>query len=85
MPRHRHSVDSFALTTAKHIHPAGTKHGTNGGINGTGGGDTTKYTTAEGGGQNTGTASPYTNYVGNGTAFNNMPPYIVVNIWKRLS
>lgn len=30
-------------------------------------------------------AAPYTQNMGSGTAFNNMPPYIAVNIWKRLS
>lgn len=30
-------------------------------------------------------AAPYTTNMGDGTPFNNMPPYIVINIWKRLS
>ena len=30
-------------------------------------------------------AAPYTQNMGDGTAFNNMPPYLVVNIWKRLT
>ena len=41
--------------------------------------------TSSSGESSTGTIAPYTNYMGEGTAFNNMPPYIVVNIWKRLS
>lgn len=30
-------------------------------------------------------AAPFTTNMGSGTAFNNMPPYLVVNIWKRLT
>lgn len=37
------------------------------------------------GGESTGSASPYTEQLGSGTAFNNMPPYLAVNIWKRLT
>ena len=41
--------------------------------------------TSSAGGGSTGAIAPYTNYVGSGTAFNNMPPYLAVNIWKRLT
>lgn len=37
------------------------------------------------GGENTGGASPFTNYIGNNEAINIMPPFIVVYTWKRLS
>lgn len=30
-------------------------------------------------------AAPYTTNMGDSIPFNNMPPYIAVNIWKRLS
>ena len=30
-------------------------------------------------------AAPYTTNMGDSTPFSNMPPYLVVNIWKRLS
>lgn len=30
-------------------------------------------------------AAPYTQNMGSGTSFNNMPPYLTVNIWKRLT
>lgn len=43
--------------------------------------------TSSNGGENTGSAQPTitVGYTGNGTAFNNMPPYLTINIWKRLS
>ena len=87
MPRHRHQIDSFTLTTQPHTHSYSLFQYRSG-INIGNGGNGTNWATSqtgEGGGQNTGTASPYTSYVGSGTAFNNMPPYLVVNIWKRLT
>ena len=90
MPRHRHQVDSTTATIPDHTHTINT--GTNdyrrndGRITWGGTGDfRSSYTTNSAGGGSTGAIAPYTNYVGNGTAFNNMPPYLVVNIWKRLS
>lgn len=43
--------------------------------------------TTSAGGETTGSASPVTSIgsTGNGTAFSILPPYLVVNIWKRLS
>lgn len=90
IPRHRHQVDSTTATIPEHTHTINT--GTNdyrrndGRITWGGTGDfRSSYTTNSAGGGSTGAIAPYTNYVGNGTAFNNMPPYLVVNIWKRLS
>lgn len=37
------------------------------------------------GGGTTGSFAPYTDYQGNGQSFSIMPPYLAVNIWKRLS
>ncbi|YCU95995.1 hypothetical protein ABF214_04535 [Fusobacterium sp. THCT1E1] len=30
-------------------------------------------------------AAPFTTNMGDGTPFNNMPPYLVCNVWKRLT
>lgn len=38
-----------------------------------------------GGGANTGTASPYTQNLGSGTAISISPTYITIRAWKRLS
>lgn len=88
MPRHRHQVDTVSATIPAHTHPYKIGGGNYGGPgNSEGGLGGTKYTgnTLSAGGGSTGAIAPYTSYVGSGTAFNNMPPYIAVNIWKRLS
>ncbi|HBJ79719.1 MULTISPECIES: phage baseplate protein [Fusobacterium] len=88
MPRHRHQVDTVSATVPAHTHPYKIGGGNYGGPgNSEGGLGGTKYTgnTLSAGGGSTGAIAPYTNYVGSGTAFNNMPPYLVCNIWKRLS
>ena len=41
--------------------------------------------TGEGGGQNTGTASPYISALGSGTPLDITPAYYTVHIWKRLT
>lgn len=88
MPRHRHQVDSTTATIPAHTHPYKIGGGNYGGPgNSEGGLGGSKYTgnTLSAGGGSTGAIAPYTSYVGSGTAFNNMPPYLVVNIWKRLT
>ena len=94
MPSHRHKVESTSTTTPAHNHTfKGRSDATEGSVNGTtqpGGGDP-KYgweftaTTDWGGGGNTGSFAPYTDYQGSGQSFNILPPYLVVNIWKRLT
>lgn len=89
MPRHRHQVDRTTATVPAHTHTVAVLQlQSNGG--GTGyysglNGKTQTKTTSSAGGGSTGAIAPYTNYIGNGTSFNNMPPYLVCNIWKRLS
>lgn len=88
MPRHRHQVDTVSATIPEHTHPYKIGGGNYGGPgNSEGGLGGSKYTgnTLPAGGGSTGVIAPYTSYVGSGTAFNNMPPYLVVNIWKRLT
>lgn len=88
IPRHRHQVDTVSATIPAHTHPYKIGGGNYGGPgNSEGGLGGSKYTgnTLSAGGGSTGAIAPYTSYVGSGTAFNNMPPYLVVNIWKRLT
>ena len=92
IPRHRHQVDSTTATIPAHIHSitlprrAGDSYnsGTGWGADNLVSSNDTINTSSAGGGS-TGAIAPYTSYIGSGTAFNNMPPYIAVNIWKRLS
>ena len=64
MPRHRHRVDSFTLTTQPHVHRIGYSNSTRNDTSPSsyGSGWTVQYNinTESGGGENTGTASPYT-------------------------
>ena len=96
MPRHRHQVDTVSATIPEHVHgTAGTpaaSYGTTavrqedfGGGHSSQGHDSYNRNTKSAGGGSTGAIAPYTNYIGSGTSFNNMPPYLVINIWKRLS
>jgi microcystin-dependent protein len=97
MPSHRHLVDSHSHTqpTHSHISPVGFNSNTGFGYaeeadnsfteisgNNTEGGEDLGYTSSSGG-DNTGTATPYTNYQGSGTALNVLNSYRVVNIWRR--
>lgn len=93
MPRHRHQVDAVSATIPEHIHSitlqnhSGDNYSANRvgwGADNLAGNNATVNTSSAGGGS-TGAIAPYTNYMGSGTAFNNMPPYLVVNIWKRLT
>lgn len=93
MPRHRHQVDTISATIPEHIHSitlqnhSGDNYSANRvgwGADNLAGNNATVNTSSAGGGS-TGAIAPYTSYIGNGTPFNNMPPYLVCNVWKRLT
>lgn len=92
LPAVKVQLESFSVTTQPHTHPI---YGGEGG-NGIAGfvadylqsRSTTGYKlcdTQNGGGANTGTASPYTQNLGSGTAISINPTYITIRAWKRLS
>lgn len=89
-------VNSFSVTTQAHNHyftcisdatevsiPNVTEPG--GGVPGLGTGYRFTVYTSNGGGQNTGTASPNTETLGSGTPLSINPEHITVRAWKRLS
>lgn len=89
-------VNSFSVTTQAHNHyftcisdatevsiPNVTEPG--GGVPGLGTGYRFTVYTSNGGGQNTGTASPNTETLGSGTPLSINPEHITIKAWKRLS
>ena len=97
LPSHTHSATTAAHTHTQpaHTHSSQKSYGPevywkpdkvfyagNSSVNGA-----TGITTTAAGGETTGSASPVTSIgsTGSGTAFSILPPYLVVNIWKRLS
>lgn len=88
LPNVKVQVDSFTLTTQPHTHPYVTpivQWVERGGWDGQGWSQHITSTTGTGGGQNTGTAAPYTSALGSGTPLDITPAYYTVHIWKRLS
>ncbi|WP_306583702.1 phage baseplate protein [Fusobacterium ulcerans] len=87
LPNVKLQVDAFSLTTKKHTHGYRNFQYMSGINIGNGGNGTNWVTsqTGEAGGDNTGTASPYTSTLGSGTALDITPAYYTVHIWKRLS
>lgn len=92
LPAIKIQLESFSVTTQPHTHPIYGGEGRNG-IAGfvadyLQSRSTTGYKlcdTQNGGGANTGTASPYTQNLGSGTAISINPTYITIRAWKRLS
>lgn len=93
LPVHRHKVDSTSASISPHTHTfeirmdadeggGGPYYGTPG--NGHYGAVKTSNPTSSAGGGSTGSFAPYTDYQGKGLAFSIMPPYLAVNIWKRI-
>lgn len=93
LPAVKVQLESFSVTTQPHIHKTIDKdYGWIEYLTGSGKGAgwlTTKNSpqifTAQGGGANTGTASPYTQNLGSGTTLSIQPSYITLKFWKRLS
>ena len=92
MPKHRHKVDSTTATIPAHTHTINIMRTNEDGwqtgqyaANGTYNEARMTWETETAGGGSTGAIAPYTNYIGSGASFNNIPPYLVINIWKRLS
>lgn len=96
LPAHTHSATtaSHTHTQPKHYHGQGSPNeaqsGSYFGVNASHWrqpNPSTSWITSSAGGETTGSASPVTSIgsTGKGTAFSIMPPYLVVNIWKRTS
>lgn len=95
MPSHTHSASQSAHTHSQPTHYHSCNPPSSGGYYGGGkiteGSDAVesgiKFNTASAGGDTTGSATPSISIgaTGSGTAFSIMPPYLVINIWKRLS
>lgn len=87
LPNVKLQVDSFSVTTKKHTHGYRNFQYMSGINIGNGGNGTNWVTsqTGEAGGDNTGTASPYTSTLGSGTPLDITPAYYTVHIWKRLT
>ena len=96
LPAVKIQLESFSVTTQPHKHTIGSevrwdehlwansRRYLNAGQNNYDVKDTTDPC-GSGGGANTGTASPYTQNLGNGTAISVNPTYITIRAWKRLS
>ena len=91
LPSHTHSASQSAHTHSQPAHTHKINLYNDSGANyvlASGGGATRGTpTTTSAGGDTTGSATPSISIgaTGSGTAFSIMPPYLAVNIWKRLS
>ena len=91
LPNTKVKVDSFSLTTQPHTHScnppnsAGTEGSGKISVGSEYSEGTLSFNTNSGGGQSTGSASPYTSPLGNGTAITIQPEFITLKFWKRTS
>lgn len=91
LPAVKVQLESFSVTTKPHKHRIPSSSGTSNSSGGWSSHDVTRVDneknvyTLEAGGENTGTASPYTQNLGSGTAISISPTYITIRAWKRLS
>ena len=90
LPAIKVQLESFSVTTQPHKHKLRTGDGNTGpsivaDYLQLRKGNTQWDVNTEGGGANTGTASPYTQNLGSGTAISISPTYITIRAWKRLT
>ena len=93
MPSHTHSASQSAHTHSQptHTHTITGRYGQGtdyrGTVNTSANNTVTTASTDAAGGDTTGSSAPSISVgsTGSGTAFSILPPYLVVNIWKRLS
>ena len=91
LPNTKVKVDSFSLTTQPHTHScnppnsAGTEGSGKISVGSEYSEGTLSFNTNSGGGQSTGSASPYTSPLGKGTAITIQPEFITLKFWKRTS
>lgn len=89
LPNIKLKVDSFSVSTKPHFHTIEGRfgHGPSQWDKVCTSADNTynQGKTNPAGGENTGTASPYTEVLGNGSPISIQPTYITLKFWKRLS
>ena len=98
LPNVKLKVDSFSVTTKAHFHGSGFGSSSGKGAYGVYGSvkngldynaanlsGRPNFKTSTDGGDNTGTASPSTEFLGSGTALTIQPSYITLKFWKRLT
>lgn len=87
LPKHSHSFSATTNSSGNHTHTiagiAGRVAGNWNGVVASANCSDRAWSTCNTTGNHTHTVSGNTNEVGNGDKFDNKPPYLVVNIWKR--
>ena len=89
LPAVKIQLESFSVTTQPHQHNIkgwrDEAYDSSASLAAGGASVTSTAHTESGGGANTGTASPYTQNLGSGSAISINPTYITVRAWKRLT